>query len=170
MQTQYRKMLCILAFAAVALTLSATKSAAQSHDREDDGKTLEGTWVTEVTLVDCQSHQPAAPPFISLGTFARGGAFTETTSSPLFFPAQRTSGHGVWIRTGRRTYKASSMALITLNGTLVRTQTITQMIEMKSPDQFVTTSASVEFFNPDGSRISSSGCATAVSTRFEFRT
>jgi hypothetical protein len=148
--------------------MSATMAGAQWYDRDDD-KTLEGTWVTEVTLIDCQSHKPAAPPFISLGTFARGGTFTETTSSPLFFPAQRTPGHGVWISIGRQTYKASSMALITLNGTLVRTQTITQVIEMKSPDQFVTTSASVEFFNPDGTQIPSSGCATAVSTRFEFQ-
>jgi hypothetical protein len=47
------------------------------------------------------------------------------------------------------------MALITLNGMLVRTQTITQTIELKSPAQFATTEASVEFFNPDGRSIPS---------------
>src|SRR5882762_500503 len=36
-------------------------------------------------------------------------------------------------------------------------QTITQTIEMKTPDEFVTTAASVQFFTPDGTPIASSG-------------
>lgn len=170
MRTTCLKTLCVLALAAVTATIPAANAATQWNERDDEGKTLEGTWITQVTLVDCQTHQATAPPFISMGTFARGGTFIETTSSPLFFPAQRGPGHGVWIRTGHRTYKASSMALITLNGTLVRIQTIVQTIEMKSPDEIVTTSATVQFANPDGTPIPSpAGCATAVHTRFELQ-
>ena len=169
MQTNYRKMICILALTAAVFSLSATKSFAQWNDRDDDEKTLEGTWVTEVTPVDCQSRLALAPPFLSLATFNKGGTYTETTSSPAFFPAQRSPGHGAWIRTGPRSYKASSMALITLNGILVRTQTITQTIEVKGPDQFVTTAATIEFALPDGTPIPNSGCATAVRTRFDLQ-
>ena len=169
MKTTYLKTLCVLVLAGVTAVNPTTKAAAQWNDRDDDKWTLEGTWITQVTLEDCQTHVALAAPFISMGSFAHGGTFTETTSSPAFFPAQRTSGHGVWIRTGRHSYKASSMALITLNGTLVRTQTITQTIEMKTPNQIVTTAASVQFFNPDGTPVPASGCATSVSTRFELQ-
>jgi hypothetical protein len=48
-------------------------------------------------------------------------------------------------------------------------QTITQTIEMKTPDEFVTTAASVQFFTPDGTPIASSGCATAASTQFDLQ-
>ena len=170
MKTTCLKTLCVLALVTVAATIPTANAATQWNERDDEGKTLEGTWITQVTLVDCQTHQAVAAPFISMGTFARGGTFIETTSSPLFFPAQRGPGHGVWIRTGHRTFKASSMALITLNGTLVRIQTIVQTIEMKSPDEIVTTSATVQFANPDGTPIPSpAGCATAVHTRFELQ-
>jgi hypothetical protein len=163
------KMFYLLVLAGLTASVPATHAAAQWNEREDGGKTLEGTWITQVTLLDCQSHSALGPPFISMGSFARGGTMTETTSSPAFFPAQRSPGHGVWIRTGHHSYKSSSMALITLNGTLIKTQTITQVIEMKTPDEFVTTAASVQFFEPNGKPIASSGCATAVSTRFELQ-
>ena len=170
MKTTCLKTLCVLALAGMTLIIPTANAATQWNERDDEGKTLEGTWITQVTLVDCQTHREVAAPFVSMGTFARGGTFIETTSSPLFFPAQRGPGHGIWIRTGHHSYKASSMALITLNGTLVRIQTIVQTIEMKSPDEIVTTSATVQFANPDGTPISSPpGCATAVHTRFELQ-
>lgn len=170
MKTTCLKALCVLISAIVTATIPTANASTQWNERDDEGKTLEGTWITQVTLVDCQTHQAVAAPFISMGTFARGGTFIETTSSPLFFPAQRGPGHGAWIRTGHHAYKASSMALITLNGTLVRIQTIVQTIEMKSPDEIVTTSATVQFANPDGTPIPSpAGCATAVHTRFELQ-
>ena len=162
------KMFSLLTLAGLTVSVLATNAAAQWNDH-DEGKTIEGTWITQVTLLDCQSHSPLGPPFISMGSFARGGTMTETTSSPAFFPAQRSPGHGVWIRTGHHSYKSSSMALITLNGALIKTQTITQAMEMKTPDEFVTTAASVQFFDPNGKPIASSGCATAVSTRFELQ-
>jgi hypothetical protein len=163
------KMLSLLMLAGITASVPAMHAVARWNDHEDEGKTLEGTWITQVTLLDCQSHSALGVPFVSMGSFAPGGTMTETTSSPAFFPAQRSPGHGVWVRTGHHSYKTSSMALITLNGTLVKTQTITQLIEMKTPDEFVTTAASVQFFEPNGTPIASSGCATAVSTRFDLQ-
>ena len=80
------KMFYLLVLAGLTASVPATHAAAQWNEREDGGKTLEGTWITQVTLLDCQSHSALGPPFISMGSFARGGTMTETTSSPAFFP------------------------------------------------------------------------------------
>ena len=91
---------------------------------------------------------------------------TETTSNPMFYPSERGPGHGVWHETGHKTYRASSIALITLNGALTAMQTITQTIEIgDDPDTFQTTKAQVKFLAPDGTVIRT-GCATAVGARY----
>ena len=140
---------------------------AASPDGSDEGQKLEGTWKVTVTLRDCSVGTPIGSPFLSLLTFARGGTLTESTSSPMFFPALRGPGHGVWSKTGGNTYAASSMAMITVNGVLARTQTITQKIEVNTDDSFTTTSATVKFFAPDGTQVGA-GCATATGPRFEL--
>lgn len=148
------------------LGMSSARGAARAEDGGEAQK-LEGTWVVTVSLRDCSLGTPIAAPFMSLLTFARGGTMTETTSSPMFFPAVRGPGHGVWSKAGGNTYKASSIAMITVNGALTRTQTITQTIEVQSEDSFTTTSASVKFFAPNGTLVGT-GCATATGTRFEL--
>ena len=86
----------------------------------------------------------------------------------MFFPAFRGPGHGVWNRTGLRTYTASSLAYITLNGVLIKKQRITQTIEMgdDDPNSFNTTEASVQFYDPSGNLLAT-GCAAATGKRFE---
>ena len=74
-------------------------------------RTIIGTWQVEVTVrfnePDCTlaSPVPFGPnPFPSLNTFHLGGTLSETGSrSP---PSMRSPGHGVWERTGHRTYDA----------------------------------------------------------------
>jgi hypothetical protein len=148
------------------LGLSSARGATRSDD-SGDGQKLEGTWVVTVSLRDCSLGTPIGAPFMSVLTFARGGTMTETTSSPMFFPAFRGPGRGVWSKAGGNTYKASSIAMITVNGALTRTQTITQTIEINNEDSFTTTSASVKFFAPNGTLVGT-GCATATGTRFEL--
>jgi hypothetical protein len=86
--------------------------------------------------------------FVSKATFARGGTMTETTSNPMFAPPiARGPGHGAWGATGHRTYSASSIAFIPVNGVLVKTQVITQTIQIgTSPDNFATTAATGKRF------------------------
>lgn len=92
---------------------------------------------------------------------------TETTENPMFFPALRGPGHGVWSHTARHTYSSDLMAFITLNGALVKTQKISQTIEIgDDPNQFTTPEASVQFFDPSGNLLVN-GCATATGQRFE---
>jgi hypothetical protein len=75
---------------------------------------LEGAWQVVVTLrVDASDCTTATVivdpwnPFPSFNTFHRGGTMSEFgTRSP---PSTRTSGHGVWKRTGGRTYEYRSV-------------------------------------------------------------
>jgi len=154
--------------AVCALVFSLVHAAIAKPGHGDaDERGLEGTWVVTVTQHDCSSGTPIGVPFESLLTFSLGGTLTETTSNPMFFPALRGPGHGVWNRTGWHTYHASSLAFITMSGALAKTQKITQTIDMGAdPDSFVATDASVQFFDPAGNLLVT-GCASATGKRFE---
>ena len=92
----------------VMASLSMFANPVSAHG---DGKPsqLEGAWQVVVTLrVDAPDCTTAAVvgvglnPFPSFNTFHRGGTMSEFgTRSP---PSNRTSGHGVWKRTGYRTF------------------------------------------------------------------
>lgn len=94
----------VASFALVAGGASAGESAAPPRPQ------LEGAWQVVVTLradaADCATAEPIVDPwtpFPSLNTFHRGGTMSEFgTRSP---PSSRTSGHGVWKRTGYRTFE-----------------------------------------------------------------
>lgn len=160
--------------AACVTPLPATARTQDDNDRHAAGRGLEGTWSVQVTRRDCSSGASLGVPFYSLLTFAQGGTITETTANPMFYPAERGPGHGVWshVKGGGygdasdRRYQARSLALITSNGVLVQEQIIRQNIQMgNNPNAFQTTSASIEFYKPDGSLLAK-GCATAQGTRF----
>ncbi len=147
--------------AAAALAILPPGALAQKNSQHH----LEGTWSVQVTQRDCSTGAPLGVPFLSLLTFAHGGTMTETTSNPMFYPAVRGPGHGVWQHFNGR-YQASSIALITVNGVLTQEQIIRQNIQMGNyPNLFQTTSASVEFYTPAGTLVRK-GCATAQGTRF----
>jgi hypothetical protein len=132
------------------------------------GRELEGTWKVEVTQRDCNTGDPLGPPFQSLLTFASGGTMTETTDNPLFYPAERSPGHGVWSFRGRSRYTAATTAFITLNGVLTETQKISQIIEMGDDlNRFNTLKATVQFFDPNG-KLLVTGCASAAGVRFRL--
>lgn len=160
--------LSVLVLAGLCMLSFAPSTLAQSENWRSDGNLLEGTWIVQVTQQDCQSGAALGAPFLSLLTFARGGTMTETTSNPMFAPPiARGPGHGVWGATGHRTYSASSIAFITVSGVLAKTQVITQTIKFgTSPDNFATTAATVQFFNPAGSLVMA-GCAAATGKRFQ---
>ncbi len=93
-----------------AASLSLLAGSAQAdNDGRHERPTLEGAWQVEVTLrVDGPDCTIAAivgtgvNPFRSFNTFHRGGTMAEFgTRAP---PATRTPGHGVWERTGHRSY------------------------------------------------------------------
>ena len=161
----YRKLL-LAAVAACTVGIGSAQAAMMQDSGAGGGK-LEGTWIVQVGLQDCVSGSPMGLPFLSLLTFARGGTMTETTDNPVFYPAVRSPGHGVWQKVDEHTYQAATIAFITVNGVLARTQTIRQTIEVQDEDTFRTTSAAVKFYRPDGSLLAT-GCAAATGKRFEL--
>jgi hypothetical protein len=160
------KSLYAAALASVLILSLGPSAAARSRAGEFDGSRLEGTWTVQVQLVDCTTGNPLGNPFLSLLTFARGGTETETTANPMFFPAERSPGHGVWSRIDKHNYLATSTAFITLNGALVKKQKITQNIQMGGSSDSFTSTASVEFFDPAGNLLAT-GCATAAGQYFK---
>jgi hypothetical protein len=161
------KPLFTMVFTGIFVLSLAEAASAQTEDWDFAARRLEGSWTVQVTQRDCQTGDAIGAPFFSLLTFARGGTLVESTVNPMFFPAVRGPGHGVWSHTGHRTFRALSTAFITSNGVLVKTQTITQKIEMgDNPNTFTTPSASV-VFDPAGGGPTITGCATATGTRIE---
>jgi hypothetical protein len=154
------------------LTMS-TAPVATAHESPNDGyksaNSLVGTWWVTVTTFNC-STQVANKPFVSLLTFGADGSLIETTSSPAFAPGQRSTGHGIWQRLGRGTYRAVSEAFIQFgsNGPpplQSGRQRIDQGIQMTSRDSF-SSDAAVTFFDVYGSPLLT-GCARASGVRFE---
>lgn len=137
-------------------------------------RTLEGTWRMEVTTRNCETGAPLLS-FRAYLTFARGGTMTGTTASPAFRPGQRTSDHGVWRRTGWRTYRTASEAFILFDSPASPPappftrgwQWIGQEITIDDQDpDLLHSDAATEFYDMAGSELST-GCATAVGRRFE---
>ena len=167
------------AAAALALLVSTTMSpAVATAGNKGSAKSLVGTWRVTVTTFNC-STKVENPPFVSLLTFGSDGSLIETTSSPQFRPGQRSTGHGLWERTGPGAYRAVSEAYIQFTTdpappppvpALKRgRQTIDQGIQMTSRDRFVS-DASVAFFDstaPGSTAPYFTGCARAEGVRFE---
>ena len=155
----------LVALAAWLLISSVTPATAQVAGASPANDSLVGTWQVQVTLRNCSNGNPLGPPFQSLLTFGVGGTLTETTSTSMFFPAERGPGHGVWNRSGGNTYTASSIAYITLNGVLSMKQRIDQRIQIAHDSLSLDSAATIQFFDP-GDNLVKAGCATATAQRY----
>jgi len=169
-------LLALTLTAAMRITPVSRVHAQQRVDEEEDrsgARKLEGTWRVQVTLRNCQTGAELRPATPALLSFAKGGTLTETTT--VFPPAVRSPGHGYWRRSGKQTYTAVSEAFL-FNPSLppasawIGTQRITQTIQLSEYHNQLNSTASVEFFGPDGNSIPGfppTGCATAVAWRME---
>ncbi len=156
-----------LALTGIVALACGWNATARAGDPQSAARDLQGTWLVQVVQVNCLTGATVGSPFSSVLTFARGGTMTETTDNPMFYPAVREPGLGVWNRLHGNTYYAASMAFITSAGVLIKTQKISQTIEVgPGPDEFSTTQAAVQFFDPSGNLLGA-GCAVATGTRFE---
>jgi hypothetical protein len=149
---------------AIALLCAVALSGVQVAAAQ--AASLQGTWVVKIELHNCQTGAPIGNQFQSLLSFAQGGTLTETTSNPMFFPAERGPGHGAWHQNSDGTYFARSIALISLNGELVKTQVITQRIKLLANGQNFSSNAKVYFYDPSGALLMK-GCAMAIGFHFD---
>src|SRR5437899_1330943 len=168
MNTKNVSILRSLAFclATVVLMFASTLPASGQSEKSDSSNGLAGTWRVQVTLQNCTTHTPLAPPFSSLLSFHSGGTMSGTTSNPGFAAGQRTSDYGVWSFTGDHSYSAASEAYILFPaGPFVRgTQRIVQAISVDG-DEF-TSDATVQFFDVNHVQVLAA-CAFAAGQRFD---
>jgi hypothetical protein len=147
----------------------------QKNSRENkaqEGK-LEGTWRVQVSLRNCQTGAEIRAATPALITFANDGTVTETTT--VFPPAMRGAGHGFWRSSGWRTYTAVSECFLfdpsaPTTSSWIGTQRITQMIKLADNPDELNSTATVDFFGPDGKPVAGyppSGCSTAVARRMQ---
>ncbi|MEP7117537.1 MAG: hypothetical protein ABI880_08150 [Acidobacteriota bacterium] len=157
-----------LIVAVMLLLLGGGSAAAQSTDG------IVGTWLTQVTLRNCQSNAPLGPPFFSLVTFNGDGTVGESAGGTTFAPGQRSPGHGSWTRVGAQTYAQSIVALVLFDtpagypvppgGFLAGGQTITHTVTLLDPDHL--TSVGTNAFYTSTLTQYRTGCSTATAQRF----
>jgi hypothetical protein len=149
--------------AAAAMPLSA---AAQTLD-------IEGLWLVQVQLRNCQTQAPLGAPFNSLVSFIAGGSTVEATEAPAFAPGQRPPAHGRWARLGPRTFSQQMLSLIAFDtppnpplspGFLRGGAVVSHTVEMSSSTSF--TSSGTNAFYDTSAQLYRSGCSTATGQRF----
>jgi len=118
---------------------------------------LEGTWVTQVTVRDCQTGSPLRT-FLALNTFNEGQTMIDTTTGAS--ASARAPGLGKWEKTGPQTYSATTLAfLFSPVGTWIGAQKLTHVIQASGGE--ITFTSTVEISNTAGN-VTVNGCATAV--------
>jgi hypothetical protein len=165
----------------LALTLSQVPVSGQdareqqSQDAEETGpqessehsaqaRKLEGTWLTQVTIRNCQTGDPIRS-VQSLTTYVRGGTLLETSNAVS--SALRSTGQGVWRHKGGRRYAATFMIFrFNPDGSFAGTARITQNIKLSRGGDELNVTTTLEVLDANGTVIATV-CATATGTRFE---
>lgn len=155
---------------AMMLTLTFGLSTAYGQNTEDnnspllfsqngDGNSIVGTWVSAVTIRNCQTNDP----FITvqaLNTFNQGGTMAEAGNS-----STRGPGHGTWERTRANRYSSVFMFFrFNPDGTYAGFQKVRRHHTLSYGGATLTTNATFEVFNSDGIRIAAA-CATETANR-----
>jgi hypothetical protein len=121
-------------------------------------RSIEGTWQTQVTAVNCQTGAALAT-FPGILTLANGGTLSGTSATV-------PSAFGVWHRTG--TWQENSFAFISFRfagGAVVGTQIVRQSAKLSDDgDAFTSTGTSLLLDN--AGNIVGSGCANSTGSRF----
>lgn len=156
----------------LGLLVLAGTSAPRAEQSGAEALSVKGVWYVQVTVRDCTTGVPLAPPVHSLVTFAAGGTLHESVSGGGFAVGQRSDGHGTWAHKGGRTYDQRFVSLINFTtpagpgpGFEAGWMKIHHTIEMVDADH-IESSGGNSFYRRDGS-LYRSGCSTAVGTRFE---
>jgi len=142
----------------------------------EDARGLEGTWLMEATLVDCDTGQPLpipGNPFPALHTYLRGGTMQDAGAPPPRPTAvTRSAAHGIWERTGDQTFRvrfrffgfdAAGVHAGTFEVTIERSL---QQGDHSKMDEIIG-AGTVRIFNPAGVLVGA-GCNRDRGRRLEF--
>jgi len=160
----------LLGLGLVLVGLAAGGARAQQSGAE--ARTLQGVWYVQVTIRDCTTDAPLAPPVNSLVTFAAGGTLHESVGGGGFAPGQRSDGHGTWAHKGGHTYDQRFVSLINFAtapgpgpGFEPGWMKVQHTVEVIDADHIE--SAGTNRFHRLNGEVYRTGCSTATGTRFE---
>ena len=127
---------------------------------QNNPQSIQGTWRTVVTPVNCQTGEPVAPAFQGLISFHDGGTLSGTSTVV-------TVGYGGWQR--ERSWRNYSFAFTNFRynsgGIFIGSQTVRQTVRLENGNEFTST-GTVEIFDTNSNLIGT-GCANSTGTRFE---
>lgn len=145
----------------MAILIAGGQILATGQESVNAERSIEGTWRTSVTPINCQSGAPVAPAFPGLLSFNKGGTLAGTSTVAA-------SAFGIWGREGGWDKYSFAFTNFRYNasGTFIGTQTVRQAAKLSATGSELTSTGSVEIFDANGNLIGT-GCAAATGTRFE---
>ena len=151
-----------LAIIVLLQSIAAARPNDSSGGEQSAGKTLEGTWRVEITLLNCLTGVPVQPSFPALASFARGG--TVTTADGGLSPAVRGTGLGTWWHVRDGDFAAVSEAFLFTGGVRTGLQRISQEIEVIANGDEFNSNVTSEIEDTSGNVIAT-GCARSIGRR-----
>ena len=164
------------AAAALLLTPAMTfasddRFGGDGHWREVDR--IEGVWNVTVTITLCDAAGqptdtpvPNVPPISAMAMFAANGTFHDTNASN---PAARSSGFGLWDRTGGRTYQFAFkfFRYDPLNLMPIGPQVVRHKVVLATDGKSYTSRGTAEWFDASGNPAPPfKTCSKSTATRF----
>jgi hypothetical protein len=143
----------VLLFGAEGLT--------SAQENEHPERTIEGTWFTTVTPVNCDTGAPVAPAFPGILSFNKGGTMSGTSTVAA-------SAFGIWARSGGWGSYTFAFTNFRYNssGVFIGSQIVRQSATLGATGDQFTSSGSVEILDPNGNVVGR-GCANSTGRRFE---
>jgi len=153
--------------ALAAMTLVATCTAVAHDDRANEAvSSLQGSWTSSIVPQNCASGAAVAPPLKGLSTFHQGGTLTESREGPP--GTARGPGHGIWYRTGKRTFNVKIVfQRFDLNGFLIGTQEILSANTVSKDSKSAKVAATFRILDNNGVTLAT-GCAAGESQRIQY--
>jgi hypothetical protein len=144
----------------VALGLAATQTIASAQEKPG----IEGVWLSNVTVRNCQTGAPAPAPIRILYLFDHDGSLTLAGGALPPGPTLRLgSGVGTWRHAQAQTYTSTVRFFVfNTDNTIAALAVVTKAIELNG-DVFTATNV-VEDFDVNGMLISKA-CTTEIATR-----
>jgi hypothetical protein len=124
-------------------------------------RALEGTWMVNVTIRNCDTGAPLAA-FKAMDMFIQGGSLVDTNAAP---PSTRGPGFGSWESVGYHDFRSTlRFFLYNPDGSFAGVRRIAQDISMDQTDDAWASTVGITVFNPAGDQVATA-CGTAVAVR-----
>jgi len=145
----------------LAMLLGGVQSSSEVQAMGSPDRSIEGTWLTSVTPVNCETGAPVGPAFTGILSFNKGGTMSGTsTVAPSVF--------GVWSRSGGWENYTFAFTNLRYNssGAFVGSQIVRQTVTLGASGDAFASSGTVDTLDANGNKVGA-GCANSTGVRFE---